>query len=166
MGACGDVSRNVMCTPAPFSSPAYKYSRQYSKVFAELFKPESSAFTELWIDGQDGEKEKVVEMEYWLRDLQQSGFDVDHLKSQKKTETGSGVITSDPVEPLYGQRYLPRKFKIGITVPGDNSLDVLTNDIGLVTLVDDKGQLLGFDVTVGGGMGRTHGKESTFARGN
>jgi sulfite reductase (ferredoxin) len=157
VGACGDVSRNVMCTPAPFTSPAYQYARQYSKVMAELFKPQSNAFTELW----NGE-EKVAAMEYWMKDIQAAGFDI---KAAMTKNTGTGIITSDPVEPLYGNRYLPRKFKMAVTVPGDNSLDIYTNDVGLVVITDDAtGKLLGFNVMVGGGMGRTHMKDTTFAR--
>jgi len=156
VGACGDVSRNVMCSPAPFTSPAYKYARQYSKVMAELFKPQSNAFTELWAG-----EEKVAEMEYWLKDLKAEGFDI---QSAMLKDTGTGIITKDKVEPLYGQRYLPRKFKIAVTVPGDNSLDIYTNDIGLVVLTSPSGDLLGFNVMVGGGMGRTHLKDTTFAR--
>ncbi len=69
------------------------------------------------------------------------------------------------MEPLSGQRYLPRKFKIAVTVPGDNSVDLFTNDVSLVAIADDAtGELHGFNVLVGGGMGRTHNKESTFAR--
>lgn len=45
-------------------------------------------------------------------------------------DTGRGVLTGHSHEPLYGTTYLPRKFKIGVTVPGDNSIDVLTNDLG------------------------------------
>lgn len=69
VSACGDVSRNVMCSPAPFTSPAYTYARQYSKVMAELFKPQSKAFTELW----HGE-EKVADMEYWMKDIAATGI--------------------------------------------------------------------------------------------
>lgn len=156
VGACGDVSRNVMCPAAPFKKPEYEYARQYSKVFAELFKPQTDAFTELWLG-----EEKIVEMEYWKKDLEDAGIDV---KSAMLKDTGRGVITNDPVEPLYGQRYLPRKFKIGVTVPGDNSLDIYINDIGLVVITNDAGELEGFNVMVGGGMGRSHGKETTFAR--
>ena len=66
---------------------------------------------------------------------------------------------------MYGDRYLPRKFKIGVTVEGDNSLDIYTNDIGCVVVMSEDGkEHLGFNVMVGGGMGRTHNKESTFAR--
>lgn len=156
VGACGDVSRNVMCSPAPFVAPAYQYARQYSKVMAELFKPQSQAFTSLW----EGE-EKVAEMEYWMKDLKDAGMDI---QAAMMKDTGHGIITSDPVEPLYGNRYLPRKFKMAVTVPGDNSLDIYINDVGLVVITDDAGELLGFNVMVGGGMGRTHNKDSTFAR--
>lgn len=156
VGACGDVSRNVMCTPAPKTGPEYEYARQYSKVFADLFKPQSNAFTELWLGD-----EKVVEMEYWSKELKEAGFDI---QKEMLKDNGHGIITTDPVEPLYGQRYLPRKFKMAVTVPGDNSLDIYTNDIGLVVIVSEAGDLLGFNVMVGGGMGRTHNKESTFAR--
>lgn len=156
IGACGDVSRNVMCTPAPFSAPAYKYARQYSSVLAELFKPESTALTELWLG-----EEKVADVEYWYKNIHEAGVDIKEAKSKN---TGSGVITNDPVEPLYTKQYLPRKFKVAITVPGDNSLDIYTNDIGLVVITDELGNLKGFNVMVGGGMGRTHNKETTFAR--
>ena len=59
---------------------------------------------------------------------------------------------------------MPRKFKCAVTVPGDNSVDLLTNDIGLVVFCNSKGALQGCNVYVGGGMGRTHNLESTFAR--
>jgi sulfite reductase (ferredoxin) len=72
---------------------------------------------------------------------------------------------SEPVdEPLYGPTYLPRKFKIAVTVPGDNSVDLYTNDIGVVTLVASDGTLEGYDLTVGGGLGMTHGKHATYPR--
>jgi sulfite reductase (ferredoxin) len=158
VGACGDVSRNVMCSPAPFTSKEYAYARQYSKVMAELFKPLSTAFTEIW----EPEGEKVAKMEYWAKDLKDAGFDI---KSAMLKDTGTGIITKDTTEPLYGSRYLPRKFKIAVTVPGDNSVDIYTNDIGLVVITDPaSGELLGFNVMVGGGMGRTHMKDTTFAR--
>lgn len=67
-------------------------------------------------------------------------------------------------EPLYKEHYLPRKFKIALTVPGDNSVDLYTQDIGLVALFDDEGEIRGFNVTVGGGLGMNHQKEETFPR--
>jgi len=67
-------------------------------------------------------------------------------------------------EPLYGPTYLPRKFKTAITVPGDNSVDLWSNDLGFVLLTDENQQVLGFNVVVGGGMGMTHNSEDTFPR--
>ena len=66
-------------------------------------------------------------------------------------------------EPIYGSTYLPRKFKIGVAFPGDNCIDIYTQDIGLVACLDGE-QLAGFTVLVGGGMGMTHGKTETYPR--
>ena len=67
------------------------------------------------------------------------------------------------IEPIYGPTYLPRKFKIGVAFPGDNCIDVYTQDVGLVAQVDGE-RLAGFTVLVGGGMGMTHGKTTTYPR--
>ncbi len=66
-------------------------------------------------------------------------------------------------DPLYGDRYLPRKFKIGFAFPEDNCTDVFTNDLGLVVLAEGD-RIEGFNVLVGGGLGRTHNKPDTYPR--
>lgn len=70
------------------------------------------------------------------------------------------------VEPIYGSTYLPRKFKIGVAFPGDNCIDVYTQDVGLVAQLEHEGtaqeNLVGFTVLIGGGMGMTHGKTDTY----
>mmetsp|Transcript_5353 Transcript_5353/g.7580 ORF Transcript_5353/g.7580 Transcript_5353/m.7580 type:complete len:631 (+) Transcript_5353:102-1994(+) len=155
VGACGDVSRNVMTTPAPFNTPSYNYAREYSKVFAHLFRPMTPAFSEIWLDG-----EKAASVETWAKEVEHHNVDEAMLH-----DSGRGIILPDSTEPIYGDRYLPRKFKIGVTVPGDNSIDIYTNDIGVVVIANDEtGELEGFNLMVGGGMGRSHNKESTFAR--
>jgi sulfite reductase (NADPH) hemoprotein beta-component len=68
---------------------------------------------------------------------------------------------TEEVEPIYGSLYLPRKFKIGIAIPPNNDVDVFSQDIGLIAIVEN-GELLGFNVAVGGGMGMTHGDTSTY----
>jgi sulfite reductase (ferredoxin) len=65
-------------------------------------------------------------------------------------------------DPLYGTRYLPRKFKVGLTVEGDNCIDVYSNDLGLVAMRAPDGGLAGFTVLVGGGLGRTNNKPETY----
>jgi len=67
------------------------------------------------------------------------------------------------VDPLYGKNYLPRKFKIAFVIPPLNDLDVFTNCLGLIAIVEND-QLVGYNIAVGGGMGRTHGNEQTFPR--
>ncbi|GGI92118.1 assimilatory sulfite reductase (NADPH) hemoprotein subunit [Shewanella gelidii] len=75
------------------------------------------------------------------------------------------VSTADeqPLEPVYGKTYLPRKFKMAVAVPPDNDVDVYTNDLGFVAVADGD-ELVGFNLTAGGGMGSTHGETDTFPR--
>lgn len=65
-------------------------------------------------------------------------------------------------EPLYGDQYLPRKFKTAVALEGDNCVDVYSNDLGIVAMRDRDGSLAGFNVLVGGGLGRTANKPNTW----
>jgi len=67
-------------------------------------------------------------------------------------------------EPVYGDAYLPRKFKIAVAVPPYNDVDVFANDLGLVAIVDDAGKLAGFNVAIGGSMGASHGIAAHYPR--
>ena len=73
------------------------------------------------------------------------------------------VATSEEEEPLYGATYLPRKFKIAFVVPPSNDVDVYTQDLGFIAIIGDKG-VEGFNVTIGGGMGRTDNEPRTYPR--
>jgi sulfite reductase (NADPH) hemoprotein beta-component len=66
-------------------------------------------------------------------------------------------------DPLYQDRYLPRKFKIGIAIPPNNDVDVLTNDLGLIAIIEGN-ELKGFNLAIGGGLGTTHGNSETYPR--
>jgi sulfite reductase (NADPH) hemoprotein beta-component len=68
------------------------------------------------------------------------------------------------VDPLYGKHYLPRKFKIAFVIPPLNNIDVFTNCCGFIAISDESGKLFGYNLTAGGGMGRSHGNEATFPR--
>ncbi|GAA5879722.1 hypothetical protein JCM16303_004148 [Sporobolomyces ruberrimus] len=68
------------------------------------------------------------------------------------------------VEPLYGEYYLPRKFKIAIAVPPTNDVDVYCHDLGYIAILDENKKLAGFNVTIGGGMGVTHSMKTTYPR--
>lgn len=125
IAACGDVNRNVMCSPNPNESPVHAEVYEWSKRLSEDLLPQTNAYHEIWLDG-----DKVAG-------------------------------TDEEQEPIYGKTYLPRKFKIGIAVPPMNDVDVFSQDIGLIAIVEE-GKLAGFNVAVGGGMGMTHGDEQTY----
>lgn len=77
---------------------------------------------------------------------------------------GEKVESSRPeVEPVYGDTYLPRKFKATFVIPPQNDVDVYSQDLGFITIVKD-GEIAGYNVTVGGGMGMTHGETDTYPR--
>jgi sulfite reductase (NADPH) hemoprotein beta-component len=76
---------------------------------------------------------------------------------------GEKVAGTEEVEPIYGPTYLPRKFKAAIVVPPVNDVDVLAHDLGFIAIVED-GELKGFNLTVGGGLGATHGDATTYPR--
>ncbi|KFF22399.1 NADPH-dependent assimilatory sulfite reductase hemoprotein subunit [Chryseobacterium sp. JM1] len=77
----------------------------------------------------------------------------DELLIDRKTEE----------DPLYQDRYLPRKLKIGIAIPPNNDVDVFINDIALIAIVEDD-RIVGYNIAAGGGLGATHGNEATYAR--
>jgi sulfite reductase (ferredoxin) len=148
LGACGDVNRNVMSPPAPFrKNNQYEYARAYASRIADLLTPQTGAYYEIWLDG-----EKYV-----------SGQEHPDVIACRNRNT-NGTNFPDSVEPIYGGQYLPRKFKACVTVPGDNSVDLFSQDLSLVVICDANGRLQGFNVYAGGGLGRTHGKEETYPR--
>jgi len=69
----------------------------------------------------------------------------------------------DEEDPLYQDRYLPRKFKVAIAIPPNNDIDVFGNDVGLIAIIEND-QLKGFNIAVGGGLSTTHGNPATYAR--
>ena len=76
---------------------------------------------------------------------------------------GEKVAGGDGVEPIYGPTYLPRKFKAAIAVPPQNDVDIFAQDLGFIAIIEN-GALAGFNLTVGGGLGATHGDPATFPR--
>lgn len=148
LGACGDINRNVMAPPAPWKNrPEYQYAWEYAQNVADLLSPQTGAYYEIWLDG-----EKAI-----------TAQEHPEVKAARQ-KNGTGTIFHDSVEPIYGTHYMPRKFKICVTVPGDNSVDLYSQDLTLVVITNEQGELEGFNVFAGGGLGRTHNKEETFAR--
>ena len=79
---------------------------------------------------------------------------------------GEKIVGGEPdgVEPIYGRTYLPRKFKIGVAVPPSNDIDVFSQDLGFIAILDENHDVVGYNVAVGGGMGMTHGEPQTYPR--
>ena len=150
LAACGDISRNVMAPAAPFEKGAYPAARILAEQVADLIAPQAAegSYLDLWVDG---------DLRYRIKPAAS-------VKKVRTRQSEGAVASGDASEPLYGSTYLPRKFKVAVTVPGDNSVDLLTQDIGLVQFSDPNGRAKGCNVYVGGGMGRTHNKDETFAR--
>jgi sulfite reductase (NADPH) hemoprotein beta-component len=73
------------------------------------------------------------------------------------------IDKKDEEDPLYQDRYLPRKFKIAIAIPPNNDVDVFANDIGLIAIIEQN-QLKGFNIAIGGGLSSTHGNPETYPR--
>ena len=78
---------------------------------------------------------------------------------------GKKEISTLEEEPFYGETYLPRKYKVGVTVEGDNQIDVFSYDAGLIGVLNkDQTGLIGYNVVAGGGLGMSHGRANTFAQ--
>jgi sulfite reductase (NADPH) hemoprotein beta-component len=127
IATCGDINRNVLCSPNPGQSEVHEEIYSYADQISRLLMPKTKAYYEIWLDEEQ-------------------------LADKKEEE-----------DPLYQDRYLPRKFKIAIAVPPNNDTDVFTNDIGLVAIVNNN-KLEGFNVAIGGGMSSTHGNSATYPR--
>jgi sulfite reductase (ferredoxin) len=150
VGACGDINRNVMAPSAPFKNkPEYIYAREYAFKIADLLAPQAGAYYDIWLDGEvavtSTEAPEVTE-------------------ARNRQGTGTAKTNISDVEPIYGVQYLPRKFKIAIAVAGDNSVDLYTNDLALVVITNAENELEGFNVYVGGGLGRAHNNDATIVR--
>jgi sulfite reductase (NADPH) hemoprotein beta-component len=73
------------------------------------------------------------------------------------------VDKKEEEDPLYQDRYLPRKFKIAVAIPPNNDVDVFANDLGLIAIIENE-KLVGFNLAVGGGLSSTHGNPANYAR--
>lgn len=126
IAACGDVNRNVLCSPNPVETAAHAEVFEWSKRISEHLLPNTRAYHEIWLDGEKQNLEGVV-------------------------------------EPIYGPTYLPRKFKTAVVIPPQNDVDVYAHDLGFIAIIEN-GRLQGFNVSVGGGLGTTHGNLKTYPR--
>ncbi len=149
---------------------------QFHRVFKQDLKPMMQAINRAGLDTRGGcgdDTRNVIacsnpyrswihaQIEDWAKRISE------HLRwrSRAYDELWLDAPVSDQpeVEPLYGETYLPRKFKVALAIPPDNDCDVFGNDIALIAVVEDD-TLVGFDVGVGGGMGASYGIATHYPR--
>jgi sulfite reductase (ferredoxin) len=133
LAACGDVVRTVTTVPVPRADPVHRRLDGDARRLSTYLLPKTGAYHEIWLDG-----EKLA------------------------PDSDPGAAEEAP-DPLYGERYLPRKFKVGLAIPEDNTIDVLTNDLGIVALFEGD-ELVGYNFHLGGGHGMTHNNPKTYPR--
>ncbi len=132
--ACGDVTRNVCCCPAPLRHNGLRDELQaITDEIAAYVRPKTGAYQEIWLEDElTGEKQLI-----------------------------SPPLAESEPEPIYGTAYLPRKFKIGLALCDDNCIDVYDQDLGLLAVTEGD-KIIGFNVLTGGSMGTTPSKASCF----
>jgi sulfite reductase (ferredoxin) len=135
LGGCGDITRNIMTCPAPIKDNIHAKLEADTYLLASHCAPKTDAYYEVWMDG-----EKVHDYKFG------------------PTPNDSGVA-----EPLYGDTYMPRKFKIGIITPEDNCIDVLSHDLAILSLFNGQ-EHAGYNFALGGGMGMKHNSAKTYPR--
>lgn len=144
LGACGDVVRNTMASPVADIDPRYvdlgfDAVRLAQEINEKAF-PKTQAYYELWIN------DHAV-----------------HVNPDGSVRFDRPPTPQEEEDPLYGKTYLPRKFKIAIGADFDNSVDLYTNDVGIMA-VTDHDKVIGFEILAGGGLGFSHGREKTYPR--
>jgi sulfite reductase (ferredoxin) len=116
----------------------------------KVLNPRTTAYHQIWLtDDATGERQLVA------------GSTNGYHATTGSHRLVHGPQDVDPVEPIYGPTYLPRKFKIAIGLPGDNSVDVYANDIGLLAMCENW-NVVGYNVLVGGSFGVTPSAKKTF----
>ncbi len=142
LAACGDVVRNTMASPWP--DERQEVLEPLLASIVARFRPQTESYWDLWVDG-----EKAC------------------TAAPPPLPPTGPLGRKRSAEPIYGDIYLPRKFKICVAWPGDNNVDVLANDVGIVPILRDglTGDVTGYNLYVGGSMGMSHSREDdTYPR--
>lgn len=135
LGGCGDVVRNVITCPAPIKDGEHAKLEEDTFLLAKHCAPKTNSYCEIWLDGKK----------------------IDAYPFNPEPAQG------DQAEPLYGDTYMPRKFKIAIGASDDNCMDMLCNDLAIISLFDDNHEEhFGYNFALGGGMGMKHNTPKTY----
>ena len=133
LGGCGDVNRNVCSCPAPLNDPARRAMTQLGDAIAAHLAPKAGT---------------QAYHEIWLNG----------------NKAACGLATGEPEveEPIYGKVYLPRKFKVALSLPEDNCTDILAQCLGFLAIREKNGSPIGYNLFAGGGQGQTNSMSDTY----
>lgn len=135
LGGCGDIVRNIITCPAPIKDREHAKLEEDTYTLARVCAPKTTSYWEVWTEG-----EMVANYPF----------------NPTPSETGEA-------EPLYGETYMPRKFKIALGAPDDNCMDALANDLAILSLFEGEAQEhKGYNFALGGGLGMKHNNAKTY----
>ncbi len=144
IGACGDVVRNTMGNPVADIDAKYKDCSVDLIAMAQKVSTATTPTTKSYYD-------------IWLNDEKAT------LHDDGTVSFGADVRGEETPDELYGIQYLPRKFKVGFATDFDNSVDVYTQDLGVIAATED-GKIIGYEILAGGGLGFAHTNAKTYPR--
>ncbi|MFM9000994.1 MAG: NADPH-dependent assimilatory sulfite reductase hemoprotein subunit [Verrucomicrobiota bacterium] len=155
LATCGDVNRNVTAPSNPPVDAVTQAVEDDAFTLTKALLPRTTAYHSIWVDG--------VQVDLGLGDK--------IVKARAAVDQANPYLpppadlddSGAPVDALYGKTYLPRKFKTGFAIPPNNDVDIFTNDMGFVAIVEG-GKLVGYNLLVGGGLGTSHGNKATYPR--
>src|SRR5262249_27137087 len=126
--------RNVITCPAPIKDNIHAVLEEGAYALAKQMAPKASSYYEIWVDGEK----------------------LPYPFAPEPAANGEA-------EPLYGDAYMPRKFKIALADPQDNCMDALCNDLAILGLFNGQ-ELHGYNIALGGGLGMNHNNPKTYPR--
>ena len=155
LATCGDVNRNVTAPSNPPVDAITQAIEDDAFTLTRALLPKTTAYHSIWVDGVQldlGLGEKIAK-------VRASVDQANPYLPPPADHDDNGA----PTDSLYGKTYLPRKFKTGFALPPNNDVDIFTNDMGFVAIVEG-GKLAGYNLLVGGGLGTSHGNKATYPR--
>ena len=155
LATCGDVNRNVTAPSNPPVDAITQAIEDDAFTLTRALLPKTTSYHSIWVDG--------VQLDLGLGEkIAKARASVDQANPYMPPPADLDDAGA-PTDKLYGKTYLPRKFKTGFALPPNNDIDVFTNDMGYVAIVEG-GKLVGYNLLVGGGLGTSHGNKATYPR--